>query len=54
MNCGLGRSGEVLVLYNPAGHLGPYPEPVDAERDDRKEPPLDVVPKQASAGAVEP
>jgi hypothetical protein len=54
MRAAVGKSGEVLVLHDPASHSGPHPEPVNAERDDGKEPPLDVVPKQASARAVEP
>lgn len=47
-------SGKVLMLHNPAGHPWPHPEPVDAESDDRQDPPFDVVPKEASARTVEP
>jgi hypothetical protein len=48
INYGLGRSGEVLMLHNPARHLRPHPEAVNTESDDRQDPPHDVVAKETS------
>ena len=46
-------SGEIRPFYRPFGEPGIYRDGIDAQGDDREDPPYDVLAKELSSAAVE-